>query len=44
MRGAVWTPADAVGLAPSEAALGAALARVRDAGMNMLRIPGTGDL
>ncbi len=42
VRGAVWTPADAVSLAPSEAVLGAALARVRDAGMNMLRIPGTG--
>jgi beta-mannosidase len=42
VRGAVWTPADAVSLAPSEATLDAALAQVRDAGMNMLRIPGTG--
>jgi beta-mannosidase len=41
-RGAVWTPADPVGLAPDEATLRAALRLVRDAGMNMLRIPGTG--
>jgi beta-mannosidase len=40
-RGCVWTPIDAVGLAPSPAALRAALEQVRDAGMNMLRIPGT---
>ena len=40
-RGAVWTPADAVGLAPDRATLRAALEHVRDAGMNMLRIPGT---
>jgi beta-mannosidase len=40
-RGAVWTPIDAVGLAPGEPALRAALEHVRDAGMNMLRIPGT---
>ncbi len=40
-RGAVWTPIDAVGMAPSESELRAALARVRDAGMNMVRIPGT---
>jgi beta-mannosidase len=41
-RGAVWTPDDFVGLAPSEERLRAALERARDAGMNMLRIPGTG--
>jgi beta-mannosidase len=41
VRGAVWTPADPVGLAPDLATLRAALERVRDAGMNMLRIPGT---
>jgi len=40
-RGAVWTPADPVGLAPDEEALRRALEQVRDAGMNMLRIPGT---
>jgi beta-mannosidase len=40
-RGAVWTPADPVGLAPDRDALRAALERVRAAGMNMLRIPGT---
>jgi beta-mannosidase len=41
-RGAVWTPLDIVTLAPSERDLRAELTRVRDAGMNMLRIPGTG--
>jgi beta-mannosidase len=41
-RGAVWTPIDAVGLAPSESDLRAELTRVRDGGMNMLRLPGTG--
>jgi beta-mannosidase len=41
-RGAVWTPIDSVGLAPPEPALRAALERVREAGMNMLRIPGVG--
>jgi beta-mannosidase len=40
-RGAVWTPLDLAGLAPDPGALKAALERVRDAGMNMLRIPGT---
>jgi beta-mannosidase len=40
-RGAVWTPVDAVDLAPTPTALRAALEQVRDAGMNMLRIPGT---
>ncbi|MGA9874562.1 MAG: hypothetical protein WBQ21_02010 [Solirubrobacteraceae bacterium] len=41
-RGAVWTPIDPVGLAPSTDALCVELERVRDAGMNMLRLPGTG--
>jgi beta-mannosidase len=41
-RGAVWTPIDPIGLAPPEAELRAELSRVRDAGMNMLRLPGTG--
>jgi beta-mannosidase len=41
-RGAVWTPIDPVGLAPSEAELRAEVTRARDAGMNMLRLPGTG--
>ncbi len=40
-RGAVWTPDDIVGLAPAEESLRAAVERARDAGMNMLRIPGT---
>jgi beta-mannosidase len=41
-RGAVWTPIDPIGLAPSESELRAELCCVRDAGMNMLRLPGTG--
>ncbi|HVF79317.1 MAG TPA: hypothetical protein VNA28_13550, partial [Solirubrobacteraceae bacterium] len=41
-RGAVWTPIDPVGLAPDPHELRTALQAVRDAGMNMLRIPGTG--
>jgi len=40
-RGAVWTPDDFVGMAPDGQRLRAALERVRDAGMNMLRVPGT---
>ena len=40
-RGAVWTPIDAVGMAPDERDLRAALIHVREAGMNMLRLPGT---
>jgi beta-mannosidase len=40
-RGALWTPVDPVGLAPDDAQLRGALERARDAGMNMLRIPGT---
>jgi beta-mannosidase len=41
-RGAVWTPIDPIGLAPADAELRTQLSRVRDAGMNMLRLPGTG--
>jgi beta-mannosidase len=41
-RGAAWTPIDPVGLAPSQDELRTELIRVRDAGMNMLRLPGTG--
>lgn len=40
-RGAVWTPVDPVGLAPSPGRLRTALEKVREAGMNMLRVPGT---
>ena len=40
-RGAVWTPIDAVGFAPTRQALRAALEQAREAGMNLLRIPGT---
>jgi beta-mannosidase len=42
IRGAVWTPSDLVSLAPSADELRALLERVRDAGMNMLRVVGTG--
>jgi beta-mannosidase len=41
-RGTVWTPIDMVGLAPTESDLRLALSQARDAGMNMLRLPGTG--
>ena len=40
-RGAVWTPVDMIDLAPDHADLRAALEQARDAGMNLLRIPGT---
>jgi beta-mannosidase len=40
-RGCVWTPVDPIGLAPACASLRAALEQARDAGMNLLRIPGT---
>jgi beta-mannosidase len=40
-RGAVWTPDDFIGMAPDHERLRAALERVRDAGMNMLRVVGT---
>jgi beta-mannosidase len=42
VRGAVWTPADLVSLNPSPERLRALLLMVRDAGMNMLRVVGTG--
>ncbi|WP_051471518.1 glycoside hydrolase family 2 protein [Patulibacter minatonensis] len=41
-RGAVWTSADPVGLAPTDDELRAQLELVRDAGMNLLRIAGIG--
>jgi beta-mannosidase len=41
-RGAVWTPFDLVGMAPSRGQLKEVLERVRDGGMNMLRVVGTG--
>lgn len=40
-RGACWTPVDAVSLRAPIGALSAAVAQVRDAGMNMLRVGGT---
>jgi beta-mannosidase len=40
-RGAIWTPVDPIGLAPTEEQLRATLERVRAAGLNMVRIPGT---
>jgi beta-mannosidase len=42
IRGAVWTPADLVSMAPTRSELRAVLERVRDAGMNMVRVVGTG--
>ena len=39
-RGALWTPLDIVGLAPSAAEIREALEVVRSAGMNMVRLPG----
>jgi beta-mannosidase len=42
IRGAVWTPADLVSMAPTKSELRAVLERVRDAGMNMVRVVGTG--
>ncbi|MCW2989420.1 MAG: glycoside hydrolase family 2 protein, partial [Solirubrobacterales bacterium] len=41
-RGATWTPIDPVGLAADRDELRAALLTVRDAGMNIVRLPGTG--
>ena len=41
-RGAIWTPLDALGIAPTTAELRVALEAVRDAGMNMLRVAGIG--
>ena len=40
-RGALWTGADPIALAPGAQELRGMLQAVRDAGMNMLRIPGT---
>ncbi len=41
-RGAIWTPVDPIGLAPSANELRAALEGARDGGLNMLRLAGTG--
>jgi beta-mannosidase len=41
-RGALWTPLDPVGMAPAEGRVRRTLETVREGGMNMLRIPGTG--
>lgn len=41
-RGAVWTPVDPIGLAPSHEGLRTAIETVREAGMNILRVPGIG--
>lgn len=41
-RGAIWIPGDEVRFDTSGLALRAMLERVRDAGMNMLRVPGIG--
>ncbi|HET7866988.1 MAG TPA: glycoside hydrolase family 2 protein, partial [Burkholderiaceae bacterium] len=41
-RGACWTPLDAVSLRATPEACRVAVAQVRDAGMNMLRVAGTG--
>ncbi len=41
VRGAVWTPPEAGGPAPSPAELRVLLETLRGAGMNMVRIPGT---
>jgi beta-mannosidase len=41
-RGAVWTPVDPIAMAPTEQELRRTLEHVRRAGMNMLRLPGTG--
>jgi len=40
-RGAVWSPPDLVGMAPSAEDLRATLEAVRDAGMNLVRVVGT---
>ena len=39
-RGAVWVPTDVVGLSGAHEAYAADLARLRDAGANMVRVPG----
>jgi beta-mannosidase len=40
-RGVSWVPADPIGLAPGHDQLRAALEQLRDAGMNLVRVPGT---
>lgn len=40
-RGACWTPLDVVGLSPEPAGYREALSAAREAGMNMLRLPGS---
>ncbi len=40
-RGAVWTPPDLVGMAPTAEELRATLGAARDAGMNLVRVVGT---
>jgi beta-mannosidase len=42
VRGALWTGAENIGMSPTETQLREELERVREAGMNMLRLPGTG--
>jgi len=42
VRGSVWTPMDLVSLSSTDAELRRVLELARDAGMNMLRLPGTG--
>ncbi len=41
-RGAVWTPVDLVGFAASPDEIRDTVVRARDAGMNLLRVPGVG--
>ena len=41
IRGALWTPVDFIGLASDPALVREALQQVCDAGLNMLRVPGT---
>ncbi len=41
VRGAVWTPVDPVGLAPSRQQLRETLERARGAGLNLVRVVGT---
>jgi beta-mannosidase len=40
-RGAIWTPPDLVGFSAEASETRATIARARDAGMNLLRVPGT---
>jgi beta-mannosidase len=41
-RGAVWAPLDPVGFAPDPVGTRAVLSRLAEAGLNMVRVPGTG--